>query len=151
VPRTQRREAFLDLSALADPALAVGAIAVDLGLRESQGRTLTETVADYLASRNMLLILDNLEHLLDAAADVAALIASASSLKVLVTSREPLRISGEREFPLPPLSLPVSGDEPEDILASPAVELFVARAQAVRPGFTVSREAAPIWLGSAGG
>ncbi|CAN5590046.1 hypothetical protein BH18ACT16_BH18ACT16_10930 [soil metagenome] len=133
---------FVDLSALADPALVVGAIAAALGLRESPGRTLTETVTDYLASRNTLLILDNLEHLLDAAADVSTLIASASSLKVVVTSREPLRIDGEREFPLPPLALPLSGDEPEDILASPAVELFVARAQAVRPGFTVPPEAA---------
>jgi len=120
----------------------VGAIATTLGLRESPGRALTESLSDYLASRHTLLILDNLEHLLDAAADVAALIASAPSLKVLVTSREPLRIAEEREFPLPPLALPVSGDEPEDILESPAVELFVARAQAVRPGFTVSLEAA---------
>ena len=134
---------FVDLSALADPALVVGAIATTIGLRESPGRTLTESLSDYLASRHMLLILDNFEHLLDAAADVSTLIASASSLKVMVTSREPLRIAGEREFPLPPLGLPVSGDEPEDILASPAVELFVARGQAVRPGFTVTREAAP--------
>jgi predicted ATPase/class 3 adenylate cyclase/Tfp pilus assembly protein PilF len=134
---------FIDLSALADPALVVGAIATALGLRESPGRTLTEFLSDYLAPRHTLLILDNLEHLLDAAADVAALVSSAPSLKVLVTSREPLRIAGEKEFPLPPLALPVSGDELEDILASPAVELFVARAQAVRPGFTVSPEAAP--------
>jgi len=134
---------FVDLSALSDPALVVGAIVAALGLRESPGRTLTETLSGYLASRHTLLILDNLEHLLDVAADVAALVSSASSLKVLVTSREPLRIEGEREFPLPPLALPVSGDEPEAILASPAVDLFVGRAQAVRPGFTVPPEAAP--------
>jgi predicted ATPase/class 3 adenylate cyclase/Tfp pilus assembly protein PilF len=134
---------FVDLSALADPALVVGAIAAALGLRESPGRTVAETVADYLASRNTLLILDNLEHLLGAVAEVSALVSSASSLKVLVTSREPLRIEGEMEFPLSPLALPLSGDEPEDILASSAVELFVTRAQAVRPAFIVSPEAAP--------
>ncbi|MCA1705881.1 MAG: adenylate/guanylate cyclase domain-containing protein [Actinobacteria bacterium] len=133
---------FVDLSAVADPTLLVGAIAAALGLRESPGRTLTETLAEFLAARHTLLILDNLEHLLDAAADVSALAASAPSLKVLVTSREALRTEGEREFPIPPLALPVSGEEPGDIFASPAIKLFVARAQAVRPGFTVAPEAA---------
>jgi predicted ATPase/class 3 adenylate cyclase len=134
---------FVDLSPLADPALVLGAIVAALGLRESPSRTLTETLSDHLASRHTLVILDNLEHLLDVAADVSALVASASSLKVLVTSREALRIEGERELPVPPLALPVSRDEPGDILASPAIKLFVARAQAVRPGFTLAPEAAP--------
>ena len=134
---------FVDLSALTDSALVVGAIAAALGLRESPSRTLTESLSDYLASRHTLLILDNLEHLLDAAADVAALVSLRAFTQGGGHLAEPLHIEGEREFPLPPLALPVSGDEPDDILASPAVKLFVARAQAVRPGFTVSREAAP--------
>ena len=85
---------FVDLSALADPSLVVGAIAAALGLREAPGRSLTETLSDYLASRRTLLILDNLEHLLTAASDVSGLVIAAPGLRVLVTSREPLRIAG---------------------------------------------------------
>ena len=143
---------FVDLSPLAEPALVVGAIAAGLGLRESSGRTITDTLSDYLASRHTLLILDNLEHILEAAADVSALVTSAPSLKVLVTSREPLRIDGEREFPLHPLALPVSGDEPDDILATPAVKLFVAHAlRRCDQGSLLPPKPLPTWHGSAGG
>jgi predicted ATPase len=134
---------FFDLSALSDPALAVGAIAGSLGLRESPGRSLTETLAGNLASRNMLLVLDNLEHFLDAAADVSALIASAPSLKVLVTSREPLRIAGEHELPLAPLGLPAEDVDASVVLEAPAVKLFIARAAALRPGFELTEDEAP--------
>jgi predicted ATPase/class 3 adenylate cyclase/Tfp pilus assembly protein PilF len=131
---------FVDLSALSDASLVVPAIAQALSLREAPGRSLTETLGDYLSSKEMVLILDNFEQVMDAAGEVSALVGTSSSLKVVVTSREALRIEGEREFPLHPLALPSSDSEVREILASPAVELFVARARAVRPGFAVSGE-----------
>ena len=134
---------FVDLSALSDPALVTGAIAGALGLRESSGRSLSETLADYIASRQMLLILDNLEHLLDATPYVSALVSSALGLKVLVTSREPLRIAGEHEVPLAPLGLPVLDADAREVAASAAVKLFVARAQALRPSFELTADEAP--------
>ena len=133
---------FVELSPLTDPALVTGAIAAALGLRESPGRSLSETLSDYLASRQMLLILDNLEHLLDATPDVSALIASAPGLKVLVTSREPLRIAGEHEVSLAPLNLPAENADRSMVVSSPAVELFVTRARALRPGFELTAEEA---------
>ncbi len=131
---------FVDLSALTDPSLVVPAIAQALSLREAPGRSVAETLADYLSSKEMLLILDNFEHLLEAAGEVSSLMVSSAALRVLVTSREALRIEGEREFPLSPLALPASGDEPEEILSSPAVQLFVTKARTVRPGLFVSDE-----------
>jgi len=131
---------FVDLSALSDASLVVPAIAQALSLREAAGRSLAETLGDYLSSKEMVLILDNFEQVMDAAAEVSSLMASSSSLKVVVTSRAALRIEGEREFPLHPLALPSSDSEPTEILASPAVELFVARARAVRPGLALSGE-----------
>jgi len=131
---------FVDLSALSDVSLVVPGIAQALSLREAPGRSLTETLGDYLSSKEMVLILDNFEQVMDAAGEVSALVGSSSSLKVVVTSREALRIEGEREFPLHPLALPSSEGEVGEILASPAVELFVARARAVLPGLRVNGE-----------
>ena len=118
----------------------VPAIAQALSFRETSGRSLTETLEDYLSSKEIVLILDNFEQVMDAAAEVSSLVASSSSLKVVVTSRAALRIEGEREFPLHPLALPSSNSEPTEILASPAVELFVTRAGAMRPGLALSGE-----------
>jgi predicted ATPase len=81
---------------------------------------------------------DNLEHLLDASADVAALVTSASSLQVLVTSREPLRIAGEHEVPLDPLELPSPDADASEVAEAPAVELFLARARALRSDFELT-------------
>ena len=134
---------FVDLSALSDPSLVVGAIAAALGLRESPGRSLTETVSDYLASRQALLLLDNLEHLLDATPEISGLVSSAPALKLLVTSREPLHIEGEHEVALAPLGLPPRDADTSEVVASPAVELFVARARALRPDFELASEDAP--------
>ena len=131
---------FVDLSALSDASLVVPAIAQTLSLREASGRSLTETLEDYLSTKEMVLILDNFEQVMDAAAEVSSLALSSPSLKVVVTSREALRIEGEREFPLHPLALPSSEGEVGEILASPAVELFVTRARAVRPGLALSGE-----------
>ena len=131
---------FVDLSALSDASLVVPAIVQALSLREAAGRSLAETLGDYLSSKEMVLILDNFEQVMAAAGEVSALVASSSSLKVVVTSREALRIEGEREFPLHPLALPSSDSELAKIIESPAVELFVARARSVRPGLVLSGE-----------
>lgn len=88
----------------------------------------------------MVLILDNFEQVMDAAAEVSSLVASSSVLKVVVTSRQALRVEGEREFPLHPLALPSPASETAEILATPAIELFVARARALRPGLVVGGE-----------
>jgi hypothetical protein len=133
---------FVDLSALSDASLVVPAIAQTLSLREAPGRSLVETLGDYLSAKEMVLILDNFEQVMDAAAEVSSLVVS-SSLKVVVTSREALRIEGEREFALHPLALPSPESDIGEIVASPPVELFVARARAVRPIETTVRR--PWW------
>ena len=129
---------FTDLSALTDASLVVPQIAQTLSLRETAGRTLADTLTEHLSAKETLLILDNLEQVIDASTDIATLLIRAVDLKVLVTSREALRIAGEKEFPLAPLALPMSSDSPDDIASSPAVELFVARARDVRPDFTLT-------------
>jgi predicted ATPase len=96
-----------------------------------------EALVGQLADKNLLLVLDNLEHLLEAAPEVAALLEGCPGLTVLATSRAPLRIRGEHEYPVPPLGLPASTRSPaeEDVLASPAGTLFAERARAASPGF----------------
>jgi len=128
---------FVSLAALADPALVGVAIAESLSVREQGGLPLPQQLQSFLWSRRLLLLLDNFEHLLPAAPLIAHLLAECPLLKVLATSRGALRISGEQEFAVAPLALPGSefaGDH-ETIATSPAVELFVRRAQASRPDF----------------
>jgi predicted ATPase/class 3 adenylate cyclase/Tfp pilus assembly protein PilF len=129
---------FVDLSALTDASLVVPAIAQALSLRDSPGRSLKETLTEHLSSKEMLLVLDNFEQVIGAAPGVSSLARAAPGLKVLVTSREPLRVQGEKEFPVAPLALPLSSHDPEVVGESPAVALFVARARDVRPDFNPS-------------
>jgi predicted ATPase len=138
--------AVVMLSPVSSPAMVVPAIAEALGAPETSGRAPIDGVEDFLRRRRMLLVLDNFEHLVEAATVVAELLEAAEHLKVLVTSREVLRLSGEREFPVPPLSLPESDvADPSDALArSEAVRLFVDRAQAVRPDFALTDELTPV-------
>ena len=97
---------FVPLAALSDPALVLPAIAKAFDVREAAGRPLQEQLQDYLREKEMLLVLDNFEQVIDAAPRVSDLLTAAPRLKVLVTSREVLRLSGETEYPVPPLSLP---------------------------------------------
>ena len=138
--------AVVMLSPVSSPAMVVPAIAEALGAPETSGRAPIDGLEDFLRRRRMLLVLDNFEHLVEAATVVAELLEAAEHLKVLVTSREVLRLSGEREFPVPPLSLPESDvAHPSDALGrSEAVRLFVDRAQAVRPDFTLTDELTPV-------
>jgi predicted ATPase/class 3 adenylate cyclase len=130
---------WVPLAAVSDPENVAQAIAAPLGIREGPAQPLLESLAAHLRSRQTLLLLDNFEHLRDAAPQIQHLIQSAPELVVLVTSREPLRLRVEREFPVDPLALPreVTGISVEAALEAPAVRLFVERAQARKPAFAL--------------
>ena len=136
--------ASVDLSSIRDPGLVVSAVARALGVRESAGRSSIARVAAHLADRRLLLLLDNFEQVVDAAPSVTALLERTRQLKVLVTSRAPLRVTGEREYPVPGLTLPAQEVSTDDaaLLGAPAVELFVQRARATRPNFEASGDTA---------
>jgi predicted ATPase len=132
--------AFVDLAPLRDPALVLPAVAQRLGVREGGGLALADAVATFLKPRRVLLLLDNVEHLLAAAPGVATLLAACPALQVLATSRAPLRLLGEQLLPVPPLALPDPAAPPAlaDLAVTEAVTLFVQRARAVAPGFALS-------------
>ncbi|MGH2614674.1 MAG: AAA family ATPase, partial [Thermomicrobiales bacterium] len=97
---------FAPLATIRDPDLVLPAIAQTLGLVERGDQPLADLLKVVLRERTLLLLLDNLEQVVDCAPDLANLIADCPTLKLLITSREPLRIAGEQEFPLPPLAVP---------------------------------------------
>ena len=132
---------FVDLSPLTDATLVVPAVARALGVRETPGHPLHQSLRAHLRERCLLLVLDNAEHLLDAAPDLARIGTAGDGLDLLITSRAPLRVRGEREYPVRPLALPDLSRVPTvaDVEANPAVELFVERARAVLPSFDLSR------------
>jgi predicted ATPase/transcriptional regulator with XRE-family HTH domain len=136
---------FVPLQAVRDPALVASAIAQACGVREAGDRRYAAVLGDYLRDKLVLLVLDNFEQVLQAAPLLAELLAGAPRLKVLVTSREALRLQAEQEYAVPPLALP----ESEDVVAGPAdlteavgqaeaVRLFVVRAQAVKWDFALT-------------
>lgn len=134
---------FVDLAVLTEPRLVISAIAKALNVRELPGHDVTSLVRQHLATLEApLLILDNFEHLMDAAPSVVDLLESSARLKIIATSRLALRVYGEQEFPVLPLPLPPSGPSlsPEDTMAFASVVLFVTRASAVRPDFRVTPE-----------
>lgn len=113
---------FVELAPIRDPALVRGAIATAVGVAEVPGRAITDVLRDHLADHQQLLVLDNLEQLLPDGAGIAAeLVRGAPQVAVLASSREPLRVAGEQEYPVPPLG------------EVDAVELFTERARLVRP------------------
>lgn len=133
---------FVALAAVANPTLVAPTITRTLGLTESSNQPPETILKGYLRDRQTLLVLDNLEQILASATLVDALLSSASDLKVLVTSRTPLRLYGEYEFPVPPLSLPEHGSLPpfESLTQYEAIRLFVDRARAVKPDFSLTQE-----------
>ncbi|MDP8974589.1 MAG: helix-turn-helix domain-containing protein [Actinomycetota bacterium] len=133
--------AFVDLAPLSDTVLLLSAVSQALGLRASGDRPLLEALLIHLRERRLLLVLDNLEHLLGAAPEVSSLVSSCPNLVVLVTSRAPLRVRGEREYAVPPLELPDLSRAPgaEEIAASPAVRLFVERARQTSYAFALTQ------------
>jgi predicted ATPase/DNA-binding CsgD family transcriptional regulator len=127
---------YVDLADLTNPDLVVSRVASAAGVAEENGRPLADTLADALRLRRLLLALDNCEHLLDACARLSQrLLASSAELRLLATSREPLRVAGEAVWPVPPLPVAASGPSPGD-----AVQLFSERAVAAAPGFALTPE-----------
>jgi predicted ATPase/class 3 adenylate cyclase len=132
---------LVELAPLADPALVPQAVGAVLGVREVPGRPLDQTLCEYLRSRQLLLVLDNCEHLITACAHLAeALVHACPDLRILATTREALGITGETPYNIPPLSLPNARQQPdrEGLLQSDAVRLFVDRAATALPTFTVT-------------
>ncbi|CAA9562458.1 MAG: hypothetical protein AVDCRST_MAG19-1927 [uncultured Thermomicrobiales bacterium] len=141
--------AFVSLAPIRDPGLVAAAIARALGVREVGGSPVPERLGATLRDRDLLLVLDNFEHLLAAAPLLIKLLSACLQLKALVTSRAPLRASGETAFLVPPLALP---DYPggtrhppsvDQICRSDAVRLFVARARGLQPDFALTEATAP--------
>jgi predicted ATPase/DNA-binding XRE family transcriptional regulator len=133
---------LVDLASLGDAALVVSAISQALGLRETSGQPPHEALKAYLRERRLLLVLDNFEHLLKAAPEVASLVSSCQNLAVLATSRAPLRIRGEREYPVSPLELPYPASAPyiEEVAKTPAVALFMERVRDASPDLVLTQK-----------
>jgi predicted ATPase/class 3 adenylate cyclase len=133
---------FIDLAPINDPRLVVGTIAQALDLRESPSQFLFDTLTRHLHNKHILLILDNLEQVIEAAPVINDLLAACPRLNVLVTSREPLRVYGEQEYPVPPLTTPdpVCAGPLKALSQFEAVELFCQRARAVKPDFSLTEE-----------
>lgn len=135
--------AFVALATVADAGLVPAAIAQAFDVREGSDQSLDQRLAAVLRERRMLLVLDNFEHVVSAAVLVADFLAACPDLTVLVTSRSTLRLSGEHAFPVPPLTFPDSVvTTADEARRSEAVQLFVQRAQAVRPSFALDDETA---------
>src|SRR5688500_7375344 len=132
--------AFVALAAIRDPELVASAIGQALGAQEAAGRSPLIGLRGTLHDQECLLLLDNFEQVVAAAPIVAELLAACPALKVLVTSREPLHLRGEREFAVPPLALPDTQQPELSALAQvAAVQLFLARGQDGNAGFTLSQ------------
>ncbi|MCC7022208.1 MAG: adenylate/guanylate cyclase domain-containing protein, partial [Thermomicrobiales bacterium] len=133
---------FVDLSPLRQAADVLPAVAVSLGVRENPGQPVREALSFYLSDRALLLVLDNFEQVLGAAADVGALLAACPRLAILATSREALRLRAEQVVRVAPLPVPEDGAPAglAHLAAVPSVALFVERARAADPAFTLTTD-----------
>ena len=130
------------LAPVSDPELVVPTIAQALEITEAPPEPLRQTLARALADQRVLLLVDNFEHVIDAAPDVSFLVEHAAELTVLATSRVPLRLSPEHRYEVPPLELPDPDDDLDTIAETDAVAFFLDRAGAAQAGFTLSQEVA---------
>jgi predicted ATPase/transcriptional regulator with XRE-family HTH domain len=138
---------LIELAPLADPELLILTIAAVLAVREDPGRPLLTTLINYVRERQLLLLLDNCEHLIEACAQlVSTLLQSCPGLRILATSREPLSIAGETNFRVPALTAPDPHTLPplDQVLLFPAVQMFVERARAAQPAFRVNESNATL-------
>jgi predicted ATPase len=134
---------FVRLAAVSDADLVLPTVAAVLGVRETGGDRLDDTLAAALSDKRLLLVLDNFEQVVGAGAAVARLLTGAPDVRILVTSRTVLRVYGEREFPVPPLDLPPTDPAeptPAQVAAGEAVQLFVARVRDRHPDFVLTPE-----------
>jgi predicted ATPase/class 3 adenylate cyclase len=138
---------FVQLASLTEPSMVAPTIAATLHLPETRGeaRSAQERLIEHLSGKEMLLVLDNFEQLVEGAPVVSELLTKSDGLKVVVTTRVPLHIQGEREYPVPPLVLPDPKDRPdaESVSQYESVALFIDRALSVKPDFHVTNENAP--------
>jgi predicted ATPase/class 3 adenylate cyclase len=136
---------FVDLSSVTDPSLVASGIAQAMRIPETPGRPILDVVADYLRERELLLVVDNFEQVVEAGPVIEQLLTDAPRLTVIATSRIVLSLRGEQEYAVPPLALPDPGRVPDVLTLGryEAVQLFTERAIAVRPGFRVTEENAP--------
>jgi non-specific serine/threonine protein kinase len=138
--------AFVSLASVTDASEVLPTVSTTLDIAEAHGRSALEAIATIVGDRRFLLVLDNLEQVVDAAGDIAALVARCAGLHVVATSRRPLKVGAEVELALPPLELPAEGMvDIGALLHCPSVALFVQRAAKVKPGFALSSaNAAPV-------
>ncbi|MCI0609132.1 MAG: LuxR C-terminal-related transcriptional regulator [Anaerolineae bacterium] len=133
---------FISLAAITDSTLIIPTIAQTLGVIESPNRLLLDSLKEFLRERQALLLLDNFEQIISAAPLLTELLSACADLRMLVTSREALRLRGEHEFPLSPLALPDQSSV-EALLQYPGIALFIQRAQAIQPEFQLAHGNAP--------
>ncbi len=130
---------FVSLASVTSATEVLPAVGVALDIAEAHGRSALDALCTVIGDRRVLLVLDNLEQVLEAAPDVAALVARCPALQVIATSRAPLKVGAESEFVLPPLDLPARGPaSPEELARCPSVALLVQRAEKVKPGFALT-------------
>src|SRR5215471_6284416 len=141
-PELRDGAVFVNLSPVSNPELLVATIGETLDVQEG-ARSLADGVTEYVRERRMLLVLDNFEQLLSAAPFVGDLLAASPRLWILATSRAPLRLAAEREYPVPPFDTPDANLPFEALVKTDALRLFAARAQAVDPGFELDTASAP--------
>jgi predicted ATPase/DNA-binding CsgD family transcriptional regulator len=134
---------FLPLATVVDPTRVMPTIGTELGIEEREDSPLIERIAEALGSARVLLILDNLEQIAGAAPAIADLLHANRAITVLVTSRVPLRITGEQEFPVPPLLLPIAGRITGSASEADAAALFIRRAREVNPRFALNERNRP--------
>ncbi len=134
--------AFVALASLQDPSLVAPTVAQTLGIRDIAGMPLIEAIKQHLSGSHMLLLLDNFEHVIPAAQLLAELLSFCPNLKLLVTSREVLRITGEHVLPVTPLAIPQNGQlsSLEQLAQYASIRLFTERARAVNPNFSLTSE-----------
>jgi predicted ATPase len=137
---------FVPLAAISGADLVLPTIANALGLREEQGQTLLEQVVTLVGGQRLLLVLDNFEHVIDAAADVNAILEGCPSITIVTTSRVRLGLYGEQEYPVPPLDRPDLRQQQsvDDLAQNEAVALFVQRARALKPDFRLTESNAAV-------
>jgi predicted ATPase len=142
---------LVKLEAVRDPDGVAGAFAALFGVSASAGQSLNESLVDFLRTKQLLLVVDNCEHVLDAVSDPVELLErSCPRLVVLATSREGLALEGERVLPVPPLAGPPAGSSVDIVAQSDAVRLFVERAALVDPEFGLTADTAPAVAGVCG-
>jgi predicted ATPase/DNA-binding CsgD family transcriptional regulator len=136
---------FVDLAPINDPTLVPKTIAAIFDVFEHPREPLLDTLKRALRGRELLLLIDNFEHVITAATLVSVLLVASQHLKIMMTSREPLRLIGEQEYPVPVMSLPsAEGASIQDVTTSEAGALFVQRVQMMQPRFTLNSTGAPV-------